>query len=108
MEYINAADEDDVFADLESHLSSLQFLVEHFLMRRRQGKQSGTTNALNGKPMLYSWNTSNCSSERTVCPCGHFGGSQNYWEKISLLMTFTAQCMSTYFLKSLLQLDYDI
>jgi hypothetical protein len=30
MEYINAVDEDDVFADLESHLSSLQFLVEHF------------------------------------------------------------------------------
>jgi hypothetical protein len=58
MEFINAADEDDVFADLESHLSSLQFLVEHF-MRRRQGKQSGTTNALNWKPMLYSWNTSN-------------------------------------------------
>ena len=30
MEYTNAADEDDVFADLDNHLSSLQFLVEHF------------------------------------------------------------------------------
>ena len=35
MEYINAADEDDVFADLESHLPSLQFLLEQFFEEKK-------------------------------------------------------------------------
>jgi hypothetical protein len=36
--YINAANEDDAIADLESHLSSLHFLVERFL--GKEGKAS--------------------------------------------------------------------